>query len=97
MTDLLSLCGIPHSFLLFIILLLVFGGMGRIAFWRDSDGMRVGGMLALGLALLLGLALITWARETGRGIINLGGWAVFILLEAIIILGLNAHRKSKNM
>ena len=37
---------------------LVFGGLGRIAFWRDEDGLRVGGMLATGIALLFTIAII---------------------------------------
>ena len=72
------------------IAVLVFGGMARIAFWRDSDGLRVGGLLAVGLGLLLAVALLAWASETGRSITDLGPWAAFILLEAIVIMGLNA-------
>jgi len=79
------------------IAVLVFGGMARIAFWRDSDGLRVGGMLAVGLAFLLAVSLLAWASETGRSITDLGPWAAGLLLEAIIIMGLNARRKSKDL
>jgi hypothetical protein len=36
----------------FIIALLVFGGMARLAFWRDRFGMRVAAPLVVGLGLL---------------------------------------------
>jgi len=76
------------------ILVLVFGGMGRIAFWREHDGLRVGGLLAIGLAALLTVAALTWARQEGRSITELGPWAAFILVEAILIMGWAALRKS---
>jgi hypothetical protein len=79
------------------IALLIFGGMGRIAFWRDQDGLRVGGMLATGLALLLSVALLIWADEHHRCIQEFGPWAVFLLIETIIILALNARRKAKRL
>ena len=77
-----------------IILLLVFGGMARLAFWREHDGLRVGGPLALGLAGLLTVALLKWSHVQGRSIVELGPWAVFILLEAILIMGWAALKKS---
>ena len=77
-----------------VILILVFGGMGRIAFWREHDGLRVGGPLALGLAALLTVAALTWARQEGRSITELGPWAAFVLVEAILIMGWAALRKS---
>ena len=77
-----------------IILVLVFGGMGRIAFWREHQGLRVGGPLAVGLALLLTVALLHWARTEHRTIIEFGPWAAFILAEAIIILAWAAFWKS---
>ena len=77
-----------------VILLLVFGGMGRLAFWREHDGLRVGGPLALGLAALLTVALLRWARVEGRSIVELGPWAAFILIEAILVMGWAAFRKS---
>ena len=80
-----------------IILLLVFGGMARIAFWRDPDGMRVGGPLAVGLGLLLTIALLTWADEHRRRITELGPWAALILIQAILLLAFNARRKAKNL
>ena len=76
------------------ILILVFGGVGRIAFWREHDGLRVGGPLAIGLAALLTVAMLTWAREEGRSVTELGPWAAFIVVEAILIMGWAAFRKS---
>ena len=77
-----------------IILLLVFGGMARIAFWREHDGLHVGGPLAVGLALLLTVALLKWARTEGRTIDEFGPMAAFIVIEAILIMGWAAFRKS---
>jgi len=77
-----------------IILLLVFGGMARLAFWRNEDGLRVGGPLAVGLAGLLTVALLKWARIEGRTITEIGPWAAIILIEAILIMGWAAFRKS---
>lgn len=73
---------------------LIFGGLGRIAFWRNEDGLRVGGLLALGLAALLTIAIIVWADENGRRIEELGPWAAGLVIGAIITLGINAFRKS---
>ena len=77
-----------------VILILVFAGMGRLAFWRDHEGLKVGGSLAIGLGLLLTVALMKWADAEGRTILELGPWAAIILLEAIVILGWAAFWKS---
>ncbi len=77
-----------------IIGLLIFGGLGRIAFWRKEDGLRVGGPLAVGLALLLTIAIIVWADENHRQIQEFGGWAAGLIVLAIMALGINAWRKS---
>ena len=77
-----------------IILVLVFGGMARIAFWREHDGLRVGGPLALGLALLLTLATLQWSREEGRRIAEVGPIAAFVIVQAILIMCWAALRKS---
>ena len=77
-----------------IILILVFGGMARIAFWREHDGLRVGGPLALGLALLLTLAALQWSREESRRIAELGPLAAFVIIQAILIMCWAAFRKS---
>jgi len=77
-----------------VVLLLVFGGMARIAFWREHDGLRVGGPLALGLAGLLTVALLKWARVEGRDVIEFGPLASFVIVEAILIMGWAAFRKS---
>jgi hypothetical protein len=74
--------------------LLVFGGLGRIAFWRKEDGMRVGGPLAVGLALLLTIAIIVWAHEKGHTIQEFGPWAAGLVWGAIITLGISAFRKA---
>ena len=77
-----------------VILLLVFGGMARIAWWRETDGLHVGGPLAIGLALLLTVALLKWARAEGRTIEEFGPLAAFVIVEAIMIMGWAAFRKS---
>ncbi len=80
-----------------IIGILIFGGLGRIAFWRNSDGLRVGGMLAAGLALLLTIAIIVWADENGRVIQEFGPIAAGMVIMAVIILGLRAFTKSREL
>ncbi len=77
-----------------VILLLVFGGMARLAFWREHDGLRVGGPLAVGLACLLTVALLKWARVEGRTVTEFGPLAAFIVVEAILIMGWAAFRRS---
>ena len=77
-----------------IILVLVFGGMARMAFWREHDGLRVGGPLALGLALLLTLAALQWSREEGRRVAELGPLAAFVLVQAVLTMCWAAFRKS---
>jgi len=74
--------------------LLVFGGLGRIAFWRREDGMRVGGPLAIGLALLLTIAIIVWAAQNGHAIQKIGPFAAGLVVMAIIMLGVRAWSKS---
>jgi hypothetical protein len=77
--------------------LLIFGGVARIAFWRDEDGLRIGGPLAIGLGLLLTIAIIIWADENQHRISQLGGWAAFILIEAILVLFFSFRRKAKKL
>jgi len=77
-----------------VICVLVFGGMARIAFWRDLDGLRVGGPLAAGLAALLTVALLQWAREEHRTISELGPYGALIIVQAIITMAWAALRKS---
>ena len=74
--------------------LLVFGGLGRIAYWRREDGMRVGGPLAIGLALLLTIAIIVWAAQNGHAIQELGPFAAGLVVMAIIMTGVRAWSKS---
>ena len=77
-----------------VILALVFGGMARVAFWRERDGLRVGGPLALGLALLLTLAALQWSREEGRRVAELGPMAALVIVQAVLIMSWAALRKS---
>ena len=77
-----------------IIGLLVFGGLARIAFWRNVDGMRVGGPLAVGLALLLTIAIVVWAGQNHRFIEEFGPFAAGLVVMAIILLGVRAWTKS---
>lgn len=77
-----------------IIGILIFYGLGRIAFWRNADGLHVGGPLAVGLGLLLTVAIVTWAHDNGRVIQELGPLAAGLLIGAVITLGINAFRKS---
>ena len=81
----------------FVIALLVFGGMARLAFWRDRYGMRIAAPLVVGIGLLLTFSLLTWARENGRRIQELGPWAVLVLIQAIILVMTNARRKSRHL
>ena len=78
-----------------VIGLFVFGGLARIAFWRNADGMRVGGPLVVGLALLLTVAIVVWADENRRCIQEFGPWAAFFVVEALLLLAFNARRKAK--
>ncbi len=78
-----------------VIGLLVFGGMARLAFWRDRYGMRIAAPLVVGLALLLTVSILSWARENGRRIQELGPWAALVLIQAIILVITNARRKAK--
>jgi hypothetical protein len=77
-----------------VIGLLVFGGLGRIAFWRRDDGMRVGGPLAIGLAGLLTIAIIVWADENGHTIQQFGPLAAGVICGAIVTLCIQGFRKA---
>lgn len=77
-----------------VIGLLIFGGLGRIAFWRDGEGLSIGGPLAVGLAILLTLAIMIWADENHRVIQEFGPWAAGIVAGAIITLGWQGFRKA---
>lgn len=76
---------------------LVFAGVARIAFWRERDGTRMAGPLILGLGLLLALGLAIWAEEHGRDIDACGPWALFLLIQAVLLTGFNFWRKTRNM
>ena len=75
--------------------LLIFGGLGRIAFWRKDEGLRVGAPLAIGLGLLLTVAIIVWGHEQGRVIQEYGPWAAKLVMMAIVLLGIRAWSISK--
>lgn len=80
-----------------VIGLLIFGGLGRIAFWREHDGLNVGGPLAVGLALLLTVAIILWADENGRRIQEFGSFAAGLVVMAVGILGWRAFTNSRTL
>ena len=80
-----------------VIAALVFYGLARVAFWRDEDGLRVGGPLAVGLAGLLTIALLVWADENGRTIQEFGPWAAGIVVGAILTLGVQGFRKAARL
>ena len=79
----------------FVIAFLVFAGLARVAFWRDAFGMRIAAPLVIGIGLLLAIALVSWAKESGRRIQDLGPWAAFVLLVAVMLVVTNARRKSR--
>ena len=78
-----------------LVCLSVFFGMARIAFWRRDTGFRVSGPLVVGLAFLLTISLIWWAGDRGYRMIDVGPLAVFILVEAVVILIINAAVRSR--
>lgn len=80
-----------------LMLVLVFGGMARLAFWRDADGLRVGGPLAAGLAMLLTVAMLKWMGREGRSLVEFGPMAAFLICEAILLLGWRAFTKSSKL
>ena len=80
-----------------VIALLVFAGVARIAFWRERDGTRMAGPLILGLGLLLALGLAIWAEEHGRDISACGPWALFLLIQAVLLTGFNFWRRTRDM
>jgi len=55
------------------------------------------GPLILGLGLLLALGLAIWAEEHGRDISAFGPWALFLLIQAVLLTGFNFWRKTRNM
>lgn len=73
---------------------LIFFGLGRIAFSRQDEGLRIGGPLAIGLAGLLTIALIVWADENGRRIQEFGPLAAGIVVGAIVTLAVQGFRKA---
>jgi hypothetical protein len=72
---------------------LAFGGRAPVAFRREHDGLRVGGPLALGLALMLPLAALQWSREEGRRIALLDPFADFVIAQAMLSMCCAALRK----
>jgi len=75
--------------------LLIFGGLGRIAFWRKDEGLSVGAPLAIGLGLLLTIAVVVWGHEQHRTIQEFGPWAARLVTLAIVLLAVRAWSKSK--
>lgn len=68
------------------------------SFWNFAILILVfGGMLAVGLALLLTIALITWADDHAYTIKKIGPWAAFVLIQAILIMISSTRRKAKDI
>ena len=78
-----------------LICIAIFVGAARIAFWDRTEGFRLSGPLVAGLACLLTVSLIWWAGEHEYRIIDLGPLAVFIVLEIIVILIINAAVRTR--
>ncbi|MFC1735519.1 hypothetical protein ACFL1X_05340 [Candidatus Hydrogenedentota bacterium] len=78
-----------------LVCLAIFVGVARIAFWRRETGFRISGPLVVGLACLLSISLISWAGEHDYRMIDFGPLAVFIVVEAVVILIINAAVRSR--
>lgn len=83
------------SFIDTLVCLAIFIGMARIAFWQRDTGLRVAGPLVIGLAFLLTISLIWWASEHNYRMLDFGPLAAFIVVEAVVILIINAAVKSR--
>ena len=64
---------------------------------EKEEGLRIGAPLAIRLALLLRVSLLTCAEENRRCIQEWGPWAAFIVCQAILLLGWLAWTKSKHI
>lgn len=69
-----------------LVCLSIFLGVARIAFWRQGTGFRVSGPLVVGLAFLLTVSLIWWAGEHDYRMVDFGPLAVFVMVEAVVVL-----------
>ena len=83
------------SFIDTLVCISIFLGAASIAFWRRDTGFRVSGPLVLGLACLLTISLIWWAGEHNYRMVDLGPLAVFVLVEAVVILIINVAVRSR--
>ncbi len=81
------------SFIDTLVCLAIFIGVARIAFWQRDTGLRVAGII--GLAFLLTISLIWWAGEHNYRMLDFGPLAAFIIVEAVVILIINAAVKSR--
>ena len=78
-----------------LICLAIFIGAARIAFWDRHEGFRLSGPLVIGLGFLLTISLIWWAGEHDYRIVDFGPLAVFIVVETVVILIINAAVRSR--
>ena len=78
-----------------LVCLAIFLGVARIAFWDRHTGFQLSGPLVLGLACLLAISLISWASEHDYGLIDFGPIAAFIIVEAVVILIINAAVRTR--
>lgn len=78
-----------------LVILAIFLGVASIAFWRRNTGLMTSGPLVVGLAFLLTISLIWWAGEHNYRMLDFGPIAAFILVEAVVILIINAAVRSR--
>ena len=78
-----------------IVCFAIFLGTGGIAFWRRDSDFMASGPLVVGLGFLLTISLIWWADEHNYRMVDFGPLAAFILVEAVVILVINAAVRSR--
>jgi len=71
--------------------------LARIAFWSYPERMSISWPLVCGLAIMLSLGLLSWAKEHDRTIADLGGYAGMLVLFVIIQMAFNFRRKAKEI
>ena len=78
-----------------LVCLAIFLGVASIAFGRRGSGFMDSGPLVVGLGFLLTISLIWWADEHNYKMVDFGPLAAFILVEAVVILVINAAVRSR--